>query len=154
MSNKQATGLTPVEKIQANAEFVIRTMRESLGVELGYDAKSVQWVDGYIERQRNTGNPALVEQLVSVLGSFVGECIRHEFGGEWTLVDGSWGIMFRPNNIAYPINKVAKQFKDGVENGESVYGFYTAIAPVFFNRPQSSNPDSVDSANSEDSGNE
>lgn len=138
MSNKPESEMSPVDKIRANAELVIRIMRESLGVELSYDAQSVKWIDGYIERQWSTGDPALVNRLVSILGSFVGECIRHEFGGEWSQIDGSWGILFRSNNAAFPIQKVAKQFKDGAENGESIYGFYQVIPIMFFNRPQSS----------------
>ena len=40
------------EQIKANAELVIAQMRPLSGFAFGYDAQSVAWLDGYIERER------------------------------------------------------------------------------------------------------
>jgi hypothetical protein len=71
--------------------------------------------------------------LINVLGSFVGECIRHEFGGEWKQVDGQWGISFDPLNVAFPFAKITKQFENGHEGGDSIFSLYEII-PLLVNK--------------------
>lgn len=40
------------EMIKCNAELVVKQMREISDVDFGYNAESVAWLEGYIERQR------------------------------------------------------------------------------------------------------
>jgi len=131
MSQPEEPELTPLEKIQANAELVIQIMREKVGVELSYDEESVKWIDGYIERNRASLAPATRDQIISVLGSFLGECIRRRFGGEWREVDGRWGIAFGPRTFVFPFAKVAKQFENGRDGGDSIYSLYSTVGPLF-----------------------
>jgi hypothetical protein len=122
--------MTIEEGIRANAELVITSMREQLGVLLDYDEKSVEWLDGYIERNREQFEPDELDRIVSVLGSFLGECIRIQFGGEWVEVEGQWAVRIGngPGSLtAFPFNKVWKHFEQGIEEGESVAGFYKSI---------------------------
>jgi hypothetical protein len=72
-----------VERIQANAELVVNVARNQLGEEVGYDEAGVRWLDGYIQRQHEQGDPADRPGLVSTLGSYLGECIIRSFGGKW-----------------------------------------------------------------------
>lgn len=119
------------EKLKANSELLIRTIHEKLNIRLDYNAEGVEYVDGYIERIRLNRSPETFGTLSSVFGSYVGECIRHEFGGEWKMIDGEWGIAFDDHNAAFPITKARKQLHNGHSGGDSVYSLYTSIAAFF-----------------------
>jgi hypothetical protein len=116
------------EYIRRNAELVIEQMQSLLGVVLSYDEESVAWLDSYIARIRADLSPEETDKLVSVLGSFFGECIRRRFGGEWKLTEGRWSIEFGPGNAVFPFAKVGKHFQD---DGESILGMYKTIPHVF-----------------------
>ena len=120
-----------IERIKANAEIVIKTFSENNDVNLGYDEESVVWIDGYIERNREKWNEATIESLSSVLGSFLGECIRRNFGGEWEMTEYGLAIAFSGGNAAYPFNKINKQIQNGSD--DSIAGFYNSIS-IFFNQ--------------------
>jgi hypothetical protein len=126
-----ADDLPMVDRIRANAELVVSVAARQLGEAVWYDEAGVRWLDGYIQRQHEQGDPANRDGLVSTLGSFLGECIVRTFGGEWDEVDGSWCVRFDDRNGAYPFAKVAKQLDNGAE--DSVLSFFTAI-PVVFRR--------------------
>ena len=126
-----ADNLSMVDRIQANAQLVVTWARDHLDTEVGFDEAGVCWLDGYIQRQHELGNPADREGLVSRLGSYLGECIIESYGGAWAEVDGSWCVRFDERNAACPFAKVGKQLEDGAE--DSVLSFFTLI-PVLFPR--------------------
>jgi hypothetical protein len=115
------------EKIRYNAELVINQMRQLSGIDFGYNAESVAWLDGYIERQRvrPETTPDIVDGLVSVFGSYLGECIIRCYGGYWENEDGVWRVSFDRNNAAYPFTKVRKQFENGAI--DSIQSFFEII---------------------------
>ncbi len=125
--------LPMVDRIRANAELVVSVARDQLGEKVWYDEAGVRWLDGYIQRQHEQGNPANRDGLVSTLGSYLGECIIRSFGGAWVEVDGSWCVRFDDRNAAYPFAKVGKQLENG--DGDSVLSFFTII-PVVFRRQE------------------
>ncbi|MES3025686.1 MAG: hypothetical protein V4857_29260 [Pseudomonadota bacterium] len=118
------------EKICANAALVRSVAAEQLGVVVGYDQRGVQWLDRYINGQHAQAAPAVKEKLVHTLGSFLGECIRQTYGGEWVVEPDSpyWFIRFADDNAAYPFSKVHKQLQLGAD--ESVLGFFVAIGAM------------------------
>ncbi len=118
-------------KIKANAELVNQQFLEISDVEFGYNAASVRWLDGYIERQRERPdrNDNEVEGLVNVLGSWLGECLIACYGGEWAEIDGGWSVSFDESNAAFPISKVRKHFQNG--SSDSVLRFFETIPVVF-----------------------
>lgn len=118
-----------MDRIRANADVVVSVAQKQLGQEVGYDLAGVRWLDGYIQRQHEQGNPANRDGLVSTLRSFLGECIIRSFGGEWIEVDGSWCVQFDDRNAAFPFAKVSKHLEHGAE--DSVLSFFRAI-PVLF----------------------
>lgn len=126
--------MTPLDKLRANAELVIKQSRQMTDMDFGYNAESVEWLDGFIERQRVRPDmtPELADKLSQVLGSFVGECIIACYGGEWRDDDYGWGVFFDDKNASYPITKVRKQFENG--STDSVYGFFQNIG-VIYKRP-------------------
>lgn len=118
-----------VRFIRANAAFVVSACQPLTGFEFNYSAGSIKWLDSYIERIR-TEPPTDDErqQLVSNLGSYLGEAIIAAYGGTWSQDEFGWHIRFDEKNRAYPFNKVAKQFLNGSE--DSIFGFYSSIAPL------------------------
>lgn len=66
------------EHIRANAELVIQELGPLSGITFGYTEESVEWLEGYIERMRNSGefdNSETRTRLISVFGSYLGECL-------------------------------------------------------------------------------
>ena len=118
---------TQVELIKKNAELVIGQLGPLSGIEFGLNRASVEWVEGFIERQRTREDfdPEAGSSLESVLGSFLGECIIANAGGEWQSSDlYGWGIAFSADDWAFPFAKVEKAFRNGVEGGDSILSFY------------------------------
>ena len=119
------------EKLHANAELVRTVAKERLGVDVGYDEAGVRWLDGYISRQHESASDELKAKLVNTLGSFLGECVRHTYGGQWTseAQSGYWLVQLSPGNCLYPFSKVHKQLQNGAD--DSVLLFFTAIPALF-----------------------
>jgi hypothetical protein len=67
--------------------------------------------------------------MTSILGSFLGECIRRNFGGEWKTSENGFCIMFDGQNAVYPFAKTEKHLRNG--NEDSMVGLYKMI-PVCF----------------------
>jgi hypothetical protein len=121
------------EKIRANAEMVVQQLRPLSGIDFGYTKESVEWLEGYIERLRNSGEFDNVEtknKLTSVFGSFLGECVVRCYGGRWKLHEaGVWCVAFKEDQAAFPFAKVAKQIDNGIEDGIS--SFFNVIPTIF-----------------------
>jgi hypothetical protein len=120
--------------IVANAELVRKTARDQLGVEVGFDEAGVRWLDGFINRQRLGGTEALKAKLPNTLGSFLGECVRHTYGGEWQQHEAGWVVKVSVRLSVFPFNKVHKQLAN--EDGDSVLGLFTAIPSLLAGVPQ------------------
>jgi hypothetical protein len=118
------------EKIRANAEMVIRQLRPLSKIDFGYNLESVQWLEGFIERQRANENfESMKDKFTNVFGSFLGECIVRCYGGNWGEQNGSMAVLFDGDNAAFPFNKVRKQLDNGLEDG--IGSFFDTIAVLF-----------------------
>jgi len=116
-----------IESIKKNADLVIKQFSPLSGIEFGLNRDSVEWVEGFIERQRAREDFDLKnsERLIDVLGSFLGECIIANSGGEWRESEThGLGVGFPDGNFCYPFNKVGKMFRNGLAGGDSILGFY------------------------------
>jgi len=113
------------QALRANAELVVRTFRDDLGVELGFNRAGVEWVDGYINRMHASLGADHLPGLIRMLASFVGECIIQTHGGRWVEQDGSWGVQVSEWIWASPFAKIEKQFENGP--ADSVASFVNAI---------------------------
>jgi hypothetical protein len=121
-----------IEHIKANSEMVVVQMRQLSGTNFDYNLESVEWLEGYVERLRSSGQFESEEdkrKLTSVFGSFLGEAIIHCFGGKWVDKDGTWAVAFSPDGMAFPFSKVAKQMDNGLEDG--IASFFNAIPLLF-----------------------
>ena len=114
--------------IRVNAELVREVAREQIGIAVDYDEAGVRWLDKYIDEQRIAASDEVKNRLPSTLGSFLGECIRHTYGGLWTqdTDTGNWAVKINDKLSAFPFTKVQKQMAGG--EGDSVLGLFTAIA--------------------------
>ncbi|UBU14147.1 hypothetical protein [Nonomuraea gerenzanensis] len=116
-----------LEQIEANVALAIDRLGPLSDVDFGLNAESVAWVEGFIERQRSRPgfDPEQIDGLVGVLGSFLGACVAAAAGGSWHCSDeAGWGVLLPDGSTAFPFVKVRKQFRDGLEGGESIVSFY------------------------------
>jgi len=125
--------MTPEENIRANAQLVVDRLSSisGLNTRFGYNHASVKWVDGFIERRRSTENinSSGTAMLIQVLGSYLGECVIHTYGGTWKEKDGQWAVFFDDANGVFPFNKVRKQFQNGHE--DSILSFFEINSEEF-----------------------
>jgi hypothetical protein len=116
--------------IKRNTQLVIDQLGSLSEINFGLNRDSVAWVEDYIERQRTSPDlsQATIDKLVEVFGSFLGECIIANAGGDWQWsAENGWSITFPDNNHAYPFNKIRKLFENGPEGGDSIIGIYDNI---------------------------
>jgi len=120
------------DRIRANAELVRRVALENMNVEISYDLDGVRWLNGFIDRQRNEATEEVKRKLSGTLGSYLGECIRQTYGGEWIQdPEFGWSVRIKGGFSVFPFNKVQKQL--AADDGESVLGLFTAIDPLLAN---------------------
>jgi hypothetical protein len=128
------------EQIKDIALYFSSTVAEMLKVNLRYDRASVEWLSGYIERVRPTLTEGSTDGLTDSIGSFLGECIIVNYGGEWRESEGALGVFFSESNdrnAAFPFYKVRKQLLNGLE--DSILSFYDVlpvILPIVLGNPK------------------
>lgn len=118
---------SPRELIKKNSDRVVQECRRLSKIEFGLNEASVEWLEGYVERLRASEefDAAAITTLVSVFGSFLGECLVANAAGQWRRSDeGTWGVVFPNGDAAYPFSKVAKAFENGLAGGDSILSFY------------------------------
>src|SRR5215213_7965053 len=102
------------EQVRSNAQLVMRELGPLSGIDFGLNRESVEWVEGFIERQRSRPDfdENSVDGLVNTLGSFLGECIAANTGGSWAWSDEqqALGVAFPAGGMAFPFAKVRKLF--------------------------------------------
>ncbi len=121
--------LTPeqLEKIRGHAEAVRRMALENMQLHLHYDKEGVRWVAGYIDRMRNQVDQRSRQGAILFLGAFFGECMIRNIGGTWGLSDNKVCVYFEDGFTVFPGTKVAKQYENGSEGGDSVLGMYEVV---------------------------
>jgi hypothetical protein len=131
---------TVLQQIRANAQLVIDKLGphsgiQTPGVHFGYNRESVEYVAGLIDRLRleEANRPEPPDTLVSTLGSFYGECLAAATGGTWHWHEQQEAYAVAivspqgKRHFAFPFSKVAKQFANGSEGGDSVLGMYDVV---------------------------
>jgi hypothetical protein len=118
-----------IDKIKENAKIVRQVAEKELDIRIGFDREGAEWLDGYIQRQHESGDSANFTGLTNTLGSFFGECIISTYGGAWTHTEYGWGIGFDHVNAAFPFAKVRKHLENGAD--DSVLGMFDSL-PVLF----------------------
>jgi hypothetical protein len=78
------------KEIEFNSKLVIKKFQNLTDFKFGFNARSVKWLDGFLNRiRRNEGFDDIQKQgLVNTIGSFLGQYIVTCYGGEWGDKDG------------------------------------------------------------------
>ena len=116
-----------VDQIKQKARLAVELFSPLSEFDFGFNEASLEWVEGYVERMRKRTdfNDGSWNGLIDTIGSFLGECILARTGGAWEMSDDQRCCIRFPSGVcAFPMTKVAKQFADGLEGGESITGFY------------------------------
>jgi hypothetical protein len=84
-----------IQRIRELAHLVIDKLAPISEIEFGFNRASVEWVEGYIEHQRQRLDLKQGEGLANALGSFLGESIAVASGGQWqwNTQQNAWGIL-------------------------------------------------------------
>jgi hypothetical protein len=116
-------------QILANAELVKKVARSELNTNVEYNEAGVQWLERYIDGQRQFASEEVKQKLPSTLGSFLGECVRSTFGGQWVQdPEYGWAVKVTEGLVVFPFAKVRKQLEHS--EGESVLGLFRSIPAV------------------------
>lgn len=112
--------------LKADAQLVIDVIGEKESVKLDYSTESVRWLDDYIERHRgelDAGDKSLLQEK---FGAYLGESIRHNYGGRWTRTgSGEWTIVFDDRQQASPFALIGEHLDH-----------HTALAQTFASLPR------------------
>lgn len=94
-------------ELHEEAQLVIEVIREKEAVRLDFSADSVSWLDTYINQHRAKLNQDDKTLLQEKFGAFLGETIRHHYGGQWVMAHGSqWMIAFDEQRQASPFDMI------------------------------------------------
>ena len=117
----------PAINLREDAQLVVDVIGEKEAVQLDYSAESVRWLDDYIERHRGELDASDKSLLQEKFGAYLGESIRHNFGGRWTRdSQGEWTIVFDEQRHASPFALIAEHLDH-----------HTALAQAFASLPES-----------------
>jgi len=108
--------------VQANG----KTVKESLKIE--YDLDGLLAIELYIKKEfeEKSREEVLNSNLVSLFGSFLGETVIANYGGQWAFdPENRLYVEFDSENGVYPISKMRRYFEEG--NQESFVNFYQDI---------------------------
>jgi hypothetical protein len=120
-----------LQLIRSNAAFAVEQFGALANFEFGFNRQSVEWVEGFIERQRERGGDHY--KMIGIIGSFLGEAIVAQTGATWVANGDTFGLQFQNGDhldTCFPFGKVAKQFEMGLAAGESVLAFHDLVVDV------------------------
>lgn len=115
--------MSQTSELQYDAKLVIDIMNEKEDVKLEFSADSISWLDEYINQHRNNLNDHEKQLFREKFGAFVGEAIRHTYGGQWVQAEDEWLIGFNDDAKTSPFAMVAEQ----LENKGSLASLYQRI---------------------------
>lgn len=103
-------------KHRKNAQLVIDIFKNQKDIELKFDHQSLVILENYITQINGHVDALQMQQILVVIGCFLGETFIQNFGGSWDLWEENWMIRFDENNYVSPISKVFKFFENGQED--------------------------------------
>jgi len=123
-----------VSDARDSAEWIAKALNSS-GYKADFSISSLKEVDRFLEEQAPKGVPKpgglLGEHLgsrVFSLGSYVGEVLIRNAGGNWKGDDSdpeaeiNLAVQFRNGSQAWPIQRVMKRLRNGSEDSVFAYG--------------------------------
>jgi hypothetical protein len=123
-----------LEDVAAMAESIAQALSSS-GYRAAFSAQSLWEIDRFFDDNSKRGKPRrgglLAEglgQRMFALGSYTGEVIRRNLGGEWRADEddpqGEINIEFHvlDGGTVWPVQRVMKRLANGSEDGIAAYG--------------------------------
>lgn len=93
---------SPQEIHRANATSFANAAKGEYGVDLQCDRVGAEWLDNFIQSRIATLNPSTQAGLIKLLGSFLGECIAGEYGGQWIVDSGRDHVRIGADGLVDP----------------------------------------------------
>jgi hypothetical protein len=106
------------------AKIHMDTTERIFGIKLDFDEDSILKLDGLIQQSWPDEPPKMIDSVIILFGSFLGEAIKNTLGGEWAELDGQWFIRLSDAQINV-FNKVKKRLLNGEE--DSISYFYRML---------------------------
>ena len=106
------------------AQHVIDSTKEAYNIELRYDTESMRKLDAIIDL---IGKPKRLDTIATNMGAFLGEALRHVYGGRWVWEEWSqsWVIQLPKiegrTPVLRPIGRVWKRFEEGSDKSISYF---------------------------------
>ncbi len=133
--SKEATNIESPEdfimKIPSAADSCVKTVESMFGRTLNYHESDFEVLDEIITEAWAENPPTLIDPLVISVGSYVGECIRRNVGGEWAYTqEYSYHLKDVGNSDTkiFPFSKVRKRLTEGEDDSLAFY--YAALKHV------------------------
>ena len=116
---------------RAGIDHNVQVVREHLSGLAGHDLSpgraGVEFLDGFLERNREQWDDETKAKLAQTAGCYLGAALIAEYGGRWvrdaTLGD-SLAVEVTPQLVCYPLAKAHKHVFDGP--GDSVRAFFNS----------------------------
>jgi hypothetical protein len=117
-----------LDELRDRGERIRRHFNKELDLSLDYDQQAVEWLDGYINRNRHVFSGDKKYGWAVAFGYVLGEAVIRVFGGRWVQDDrftDEWVVeLGDPLGSANPIGKVYKYLDDP---SDSVLSFFNII---------------------------
>lgn len=120
----------PFHELKKRGEVLLDHLRE-FNPMLGYDDASIQWLDGYIQRNRHVFSDEGRYGVALGFGYVLGETIIRAVGGRWEYNDDQkeWLVQIGPPvGAANPIGKAYKHLSDDFESIASMLRITRMVA--------------------------
>ena len=127
--------VSALPQIQRNAQSLISNLGPHSGISpFGYNAASVAYLDGFIDRQGQgiRSSPQAIENFVSMAGAFLGEAVIATYGGEWQQNESGICIRIQARDqyhLVMPFQRIQNRLLKGTEYSLA-YFFSTAIPQI------------------------
>lgn len=127
-SNYQPVTGEVLESIQACVSQTKQMFEGESEFEFGFNTESIEVLDAFINTVRAQSDEDSKNTIISLIGSFLGEALISNFGGNWAYYpEGDMGVNLRDGAImASPHAKVEKHLYNG--DGDSILFFYKVIS--------------------------
>ncbi|XPF94892.1 hypothetical protein ACM9HF_02450 [Colwellia sp. RE-S-Sl-9] len=116
-----------LDALNAYVSYTKNMFEEQYDFELGYNIESIEVLDNFINTVRDQADDDSKDKLVSLIGTFLGEALISNLGGNWAYYpEGDMGINLKEGVMASPHAKAEKHLYNG--DGDSILFFYKFIS--------------------------
>ena len=118
-----------ITTIPDHAGKFVQTCKEVFNIDMDYSVQSIKMLDGIIDRAWDGKQPNDIDNMIILFGSYLGEAIKKNHGGEWDY-DENFGIVLKNFEnwtiTIFPFDKVRKKFLEGKDESLTFY-YQTAL---------------------------